>query len=113
MVAHTLGNPFDLGAITALVKKHNLFLIEDCCDALGATYDGKSVGTFGALGTLSFYPAHHITMGEGGAVLCNRMIFKRMEVLSEIGAVIATGSRQGQHLQSPFRLEAWGASLRI
>jgi len=78
MVAHTLGNPFDLGAITAFAKKHDLFLIEDCCDALGATYGGKKVGTFGILGTLSFYPAHHITMGEGGAVLCNRMIFKRI-----------------------------------
>lgn len=78
MVAHTLGNPFDLGAITGFAKKHDLLLVEDCCDALGATYDGKKVGTFGALGTLSFYPAHHITMGEGGAVLCNRMIFKRI-----------------------------------
>ncbi|QXX76668.1 lipopolysaccharide biosynthesis protein RfbH [Methylovirgula sp. HY1] len=78
MVAHTLGNPFDLGAITSFAKKHDLLLVEDCCDALGATYDGKKVGTFGALGTLSFYPAHHITMGEGGAVLCNRMIFKRI-----------------------------------
>jgi CDP-6-deoxy-D-xylo-4-hexulose-3-dehydrase len=78
MVAHTLGNPFDLGAVTAFVKKHGLFLIEDCCDALGATYGGKPVGTFGDLGTLSFYPAHHITMGEGGAVLCNRMIYKRI-----------------------------------
>jgi CDP-6-deoxy-D-xylo-4-hexulose-3-dehydrase len=78
MVAHTLGNPFDLGAITAFARKYSLLLVEDCCDALGATYDGKKVGTFGALGTLSFYPAHHITMGEGGAVLCNRMIFKRI-----------------------------------
>lgn len=78
MVAHTLGNPFDLGAVAAFAKKHDLFLIEDCCDALGATYGGKKVGTFGELGTLSFYPAHHITMGEGGAVLCNRMIFKRL-----------------------------------
>lgn len=78
MVAHTLGNPFDLGAIAVFAKKHDLFLVEDCCDALGATYGGKKVGTFGALGTLSFYPAHHITMGEGGAVLCNRMIFKRI-----------------------------------
>jgi CDP-4-dehydro-6-deoxyglucose reductase, E1 len=78
MVAHTLGNPFDLGAITAFVKKHHLFLVEDCCDALGATYNGKKVGTFGDLGTLSFYPAHHLTMGEGGAVLCNRMIYKNI-----------------------------------
>ena len=78
MIAHTLGNPFDLGAVSEFAKKHDLFLVEDCCDALGATYNGKKVGTFGVLGTLSFYPAHHITMGEGGAVLCNRMIFKRI-----------------------------------
>ncbi|MFZ3354899.1 MAG: lipopolysaccharide biosynthesis protein RfbH [Xanthobacteraceae bacterium] len=78
VVAHTLGNPFDLGAVTAFAKKHNLLLVEDCCDALGATYGGRKVGTFGAMGTLSFYPAHHITMGEGGAVLCNRMIFQRI-----------------------------------
>ena len=78
MVAHTLGNPFDLGTIGAFAEKHDLFLVEDCCDALGASYNGQRVGTFGTLGTLSFYPAHHITMGEGGAVLCNRMIFKRI-----------------------------------
>ena len=78
MIAHTLGNPFDLGAVKAFADKHDLFLVEDCCDALGATYAGQKVGTFGTLGTLSFYPAHHITMGEGGAVLCNRMIFKRI-----------------------------------
>jgi len=68
MLAHTLGNPFDLDAIAALAEKHGLWLIEDCCDALGSTYRGHPVGTFGAVGTLSFYPAHHITMGEGGAV---------------------------------------------
>jgi CDP-6-deoxy-D-xylo-4-hexulose-3-dehydrase len=78
MVAHALGNPFDLDAITNFARKHDLFLIEDCCDALGATYRDKKVGTFGALGTLSFYPAHHITMGEGGAVLCNSTIFMRI-----------------------------------
>jgi CDP-4-dehydro-6-deoxyglucose reductase, E1 len=71
MLAHTLGNPFNLDAIVALCKKHNLWLIEDCCDALGSTYGGKLVGTFGDIGTLSFYPAHHITMGEGGAVFTN------------------------------------------
>ncbi|MBU1215110.1 MAG: lipopolysaccharide biosynthesis protein RfbH [Gammaproteobacteria bacterium] len=71
MLAHTLGNPYDLGAITALAKKHKLWLIEDCCDALGSTYNGKLCGTFGDIGTLSFYPAHHITMGEGGAVFTN------------------------------------------
>jgi len=68
MVAHTLGNPFDVQRVSEIAKKHNLWLIEDCCDALGATMNGKHVGTFGDIGTLSFYPAHHITMGEGGAV---------------------------------------------
>ena len=71
MLAHTLGNPFNLGVVTALCRKHGLWLIEDCCDALGSTYDGRKVGTFGDIGTLSFYPAHHITMGEGGAVFTN------------------------------------------
>lgn len=69
MLAHTLGNPFDLAAVSAFTRKHNLWLIEDCCDAIGATYQGKPVGTFGDVATASFYPAHHITMGEGGCVL--------------------------------------------
>jgi len=68
MVAHTLGNTFKAEEIKAFCKKHNLWLIEDCCDALGAKYNGKHVGNFGNVGTISFYPAHHITMGEGGAV---------------------------------------------
>jgi CDP-6-deoxy-D-xylo-4-hexulose-3-dehydrase len=71
MLAHTLGNPYNLDVITALCMKHNLWLVEDCCDALGTTYKGQLVGTFGDIGTLSFYPAHHITMGEGGAVFTN------------------------------------------
>ena len=71
MLAHSLGNPFNLEVITALCKKHSLWLVEDCCDALGATYKGRMVGTFGDIATLSFYPAHHITMGEGGAVFTN------------------------------------------
>ena len=71
MLAHSLGNPFNLDVVTALCRKYNLWLIEDCCDALGSTYDGRLVGTFGDIGTLSFYPAHHITMGEGGAVFTN------------------------------------------
>ena len=70
-MAHTLGNPFDLAAVTDCVKRHGLWLIEDCCDALGSTYRGQPVGTFGDLATFSFYPAHHITMGEGGAVVTN------------------------------------------
>jgi CDP-6-deoxy-D-xylo-4-hexulose-3-dehydrase len=71
MLAHSLGNPFNLDVVTELCKKHNLWLIEDCCDALGSTYRGQMVGTFGDIGTLSFYPAHHITMGEGCAVFTN------------------------------------------
>jgi CDP-4-dehydro-6-deoxyglucose reductase, E1 len=72
IAAHTLGNPFDLEAVMAVAKKHDLWLIEDNCDALGSSYGGKLTGSFGDFGTLSFYPAHHITMGEGGAVLTNR-----------------------------------------
>jgi CDP-6-deoxy-D-xylo-4-hexulose-3-dehydrase len=71
MLAHTLGNPYNLGVVTTLCRKYGLWLIEDCCDALGSTYQGKLVGGFGDIGTLSFYPAHHITMGEGGAVFTN------------------------------------------
>lgn len=72
MIAHTLGNPFDLDAVTAFCKKHDLWLVEDCCDAVGATYKGRGVGTFGDISTASFYPAHHITMGEGGAVMAQK-----------------------------------------
>ncbi len=72
MIAHTLGNVFDLDAITAFCEKYNLWLIEDCCDALGSTWRGQKVGTFGDIATVSFYPAHHITMGEGGAVLTDK-----------------------------------------
>ncbi len=78
MLAHTLGNPYNLDIITALCKTYNLWLVEDCCDALGSTYRGKLVGTFGDIGTLSFYPAHHITMGEGGAVFTNNAALARI-----------------------------------
>lgn len=78
MLAHTLGNPYNLEVVVALCKKHNLWLIEDCCDALGATYKGQMVGTFGDIGTMSFYPAHHITMGEGGAVFTNNSELKQI-----------------------------------
>jgi CDP-6-deoxy-D-xylo-4-hexulose-3-dehydrase len=71
MLAHTLGNPFNLAKVKAICDKHSLWLIEDCCDALGAKFDGKMVGTWGDIATLSFYPAHHMTMGEGGAVFTN------------------------------------------
>jgi CDP-6-deoxy-D-xylo-4-hexulose-3-dehydrase len=76
MLAHTLGNPFNLEKVKAICEKYNLWLIEDTCDALGAEYNGKKVGTFGDIGTLSFYPAHHITMGEGGAVFTNNSELK-------------------------------------
>jgi CDP-6-deoxy-D-xylo-4-hexulose-3-dehydrase len=71
ILAHTLGNPFDVDAVMALAKRHGLWVVEDSCDALGSTYRGRHVGTFGDLATVSFYPAHHITMGEGGCVLTN------------------------------------------
>lgn len=77
VLAHTLGNPFDLEKVKAIAEKHNLFLVEDCCDAVGSTYNGKMVGTFGDIATTSFYPAHHITMGEGGSVLTSNPILKR------------------------------------
>jgi CDP-6-deoxy-D-xylo-4-hexulose-3-dehydrase len=76
MMAHTLGNPFDLNFVCELAKKHNLWLIEDNCDALGGTFNGQNLGTFGDVSTLSFYPAHHITTGEGGAVLTKRANLK-------------------------------------
>jgi len=77
MIAHTLGNPFDLGAVMDVARRHNLWVVEDCCDALGSTYGDKKVGTFGHVGTLSFYPAHHITMGEGGAVFTDDDLLRR------------------------------------
>ncbi len=77
MMAHTLGNPFDAARIAEIAKRRDLFLIEDCCDALGARIGGRDVGTFGDIATLSFYPAHHITMGEGGAVLTGDPMLRR------------------------------------
>jgi len=77
MIAHTLGKPFNLHAIIKIVKKYNLWLIEDCCDALGSKYDGQMVGTFGDIATFSFYPAHQITMGEGGAVITNNPLIHK------------------------------------
>ena len=78
MLAHTLGNPFNLNKITEICKKYNLWLIEDNCDALGSKYNNQFTGTFGDVATLSFYPAHHITMGEGGAVFTNNFRIKRI-----------------------------------
>lgn len=76
MIAHTLGNPFNLDEVVKFCKENGLYLIEDCCDAVGSTYNGQKVGTFGDISTVSFYPAHHMTMGEGGAVLTNNPLLK-------------------------------------
>jgi CDP-4-dehydro-6-deoxyglucose reductase, E1 len=78
MIAHTLGNPFNLDIVMQIAKKYDLWVVEDDCDSLGATYNGKKTGSFGDLATVSFYPAHHITMGEGGAVLINNPVFKKI-----------------------------------
>jgi CDP-6-deoxy-D-xylo-4-hexulose-3-dehydrase len=78
MIAHTLGNPFDLGEVMRVAEKYNLWVVEDTCDALGAEYNGQKVGTFGDVSTVSFYPAHHITMGEGGAVMSKHVKLKRI-----------------------------------
>src|SRR5436190_18124438 len=76
--AHTLGNPFDLGRVSEFARRHGLWLIEDGCDAVGSTNQGRPVGTFGDLATTSFYPAHHITMGEGGSVLTNQPLLRTL-----------------------------------
>src|SRR6185295_3681568 len=76
ILAHTLGNPFDLDAVLKFARAHNLYLIEDNCDALGSQYRGRYTGAFGDLATCSFYPAHHITMGEGGCVLTQRPLLQ-------------------------------------
>ncbi|MFJ1755831.1 lipopolysaccharide biosynthesis protein RfbH [Kitasatospora sp. NPDC088134] len=78
IIAHALGNPFEVGEVAQLAKEHGLYLIEDDCDAVGATYDGKPTGTFGDLTTVSFYPAHHLTMGEGGCVLTSNLALARI-----------------------------------
>lgn len=78
VLAHTLGNPFDLQAVASFVSQHHLWLIEDCCDAVGSTYNHRKTGTFGDLATTSFYPAHHITMGEGGCVLTDKPLLKTL-----------------------------------
>lgn len=78
ILAHTLGNPFDLQAVVDFTRRHGLWLIEDCCDAVGAEYNGQKVGAFGDLATVSFYPAHHITMGEGGCVLTDSPALKKL-----------------------------------
>jgi|SRR6056300_1727522 CDP-6-deoxy-D-xylo-4-hexulose-3-dehydrase len=86
MIAHTLGNPFNIDEISKFCKENDLFLIEDSCDALGSKYKGKYTGTFGDMGTFSYYPAHHITMGEGGSVVTNNsVIFRILESFRDWG----------------------------
>jgi CDP-6-deoxy-D-xylo-4-hexulose-3-dehydrase len=77
-LAHTLGNPFDVDAVLAFARRHGLWIIEDCCDAVGSAYKGRKTGTFGDLATTSFYPAHHITMGEGGSVLTDQPLLRTL-----------------------------------
>lgn len=107
MIAHSLGNPFDLDEVMRVAKKYNLWVVEDDCDSLGATYKGQKTGTFGDISTFSFYPAHHITMGEGGAVLINNPILAKLaesfrdwgrDCYCEPGKDNTCGCRFGQQL---------------
>ena len=84
-LAHTLGNPFDLNRVIDIAQKHNLWVIEDACDALGSKYNGRYTGTFGDIATFSFYPAHHITMGEGGAVVTSSDQLKKHRIFQRLG----------------------------
>ena len=107
MMAHTLGNPFNVDAIQAICKEHNLFLIEDSCDALGSTYRGRRTGSFGDTATVSFYPAHHITTGEGGAVFVNSpLIRKQVESFRDWGrdCYCATGHDNTCHKRFDWQL---------
>jgi CDP-6-deoxy-D-xylo-4-hexulose-3-dehydrase len=107
MMAHTLGNPFDVAAIKSICKEHDLWLIEDSCDALGSTYDGKRTGSFGDTATVSFYPAHHITTGEGGAVFVNSpLIKKQVESFRDWGrdCYCATGHDNTCHKRFEWQL---------
>jgi CDP-6-deoxy-D-xylo-4-hexulose-3-dehydrase len=107
MMAHTLGNPFDVAAIKEICKEHDLWLIEDSCDALGSTYDGKRTGSFGDTATVSFYPAHHITTGEGGAVFVNSpLVKKQVESFRDWGrdCYCATGHDNTCHKRFEWQL---------
>jgi CDP-6-deoxy-D-xylo-4-hexulose-3-dehydrase len=107
MIAHSLGNPFDLDEVMRVAKKYNLWVVEDDCDSLGATYKGQKTGTFGDISTFSFYPAHHITMGEGGAVVINNPVLAKLaesfrdwgrDCYCEPGKDDTCGCRFGQQL---------------
>jgi CDP-6-deoxy-D-xylo-4-hexulose-3-dehydrase len=112
MIAHSLGNPFDVERVAKFCKQNNLYLIEDCCDAFGALVNGKHVGTFGDVATLSFYPAHHITMGEGGAVLVNNpLLAKTVESFRDWGR-IAIASRASTTPATSVSAGAWATCPR-
>ena len=114
MLAHTLGNPFNLEAVCTIAREHDLLLIEDCCDAFGATYNDKEVGTFGDLATLSFYPAHQITMGEGGAVMTNsKKLASLVESFPRLGSRLLVSTRSCQHLQKKIRLAIGRSAERL
>ena len=107
MMAHTLGNPFDLEAVKALCDEHGLWLVEDSCDALGSTYNGQKTGSFGDTATASFYPAHHITTGEGGAVFVRSpLIKKQVESFRDWGRDCYCETGSGQHLSEAVRVAA-------
>ena len=103
-IAHSLGMPFDLKKVKEICEKNNLWLIEDCCDALGSKFNNEHVGTFGDLGTLSFYPAHHITMGEG-AIFQTTHYLKKYLSLSETGKGLLLSSRKGKYLRKKISME--------
>jgi CDP-4-dehydro-6-deoxyglucose reductase, E1 len=103
MLAHSLGNPFNLKVILEICKKHSLWLIEDNCDSLGSRYNGQLTGTFGDIGTLSFYPAHHITMGEGGAVFTNNAELKMIiESFATGGEIVIANQVKTIHVVNVF-----------
>lgn len=107
MMAHTLGNPFDVAQIKSICEEHDLWLVEDSCDALGSTYDGKRTGSFGDTATVSFYPAHHITTGEGGAVFVNKpLVKKQVESFRDWGrdCYCATGHDNTCHKRFEWQL---------
>ena len=106
MMAHTLGNPFDLDTVQELCDKHGLWLIEDSCDALGSTYDGKRTGSFGDTATVSFYPAHHITTGEGGGVRQVGAGPQAGRVVPRLGPGLLLRAGKRQHLPEAVRVAA-------
>ena len=114
MIAQALGNPFNLAVVTELAVRYNLWLVEDDCDSLGATYNGQKTGTFGDLATVSFYPAHHITMGEGGAVLVNYLkLLRPAWSFLGLGSRLLLRNRKRQYLSQTIQLAIRRVALRL